>query len=168
MSLDRRGFLTGLAAVTTAGAIPASGAARFPESRRLLIVGPLPPNLSERRLMRRMLVAESWVFDEDGGRQAIAGFGTSALFVRRPQAADLRALQLVGFPDYLPWDRSRMIALGHAARFVAQDASLIRGCRGHKGPIVLQMDASDPFHNPPHTEEFSVPLLAILREAGVV
>ena len=168
MPLDRRDFLTGLAAAGVASALPSTGSSAapiLPASRRLLIVGPLPPQGS-RAFMKHMLSVETWIFDEDGDRQVISAGFFSATFVKRPQAADAHALQLVRYPDYLPWDRSDLLAVGHAARFVARQATFIRTCRGHAGAILFHYpgdDPSDPYYNP-HTKDFPVSLLSLADE----
>jgi hypothetical protein len=168
MPIDRRDFIAGLSALSVASAlpaIPATAAPVPPERRSILIVGPLPPT-SGYGYMRGMILAESWLFDEDGDRQAIAGFATATLFIKEPLATDPRALRLVSFSDKLPWDRSRLIATGHAARFVAQKATYIRTARRHTGPILFQFtqsDPSDPCYNP-FTQDFPVSPLSFVRE----
>ena len=167
MTLDRRTFLASLAAAGVASALPdaTDAAPVLPASRRLLIVGPLPPQ-EGRAFMRHILLADTWIFDEDGDRQVISAGFFSATFVKRPQAEDAHALQLVRYPDYLPWNRSDMIAVGHAARFVARQATFIRTCRGHAGAILFhyaQADPEDPYYNP-HTQDFPVSLLSLAEE----
>lgn len=137
MHVDRRRFAASVAVFAAADVFHVMPAAAAP----LMIVGELPPNF-DRCAIRNVVQHDAWIFEQDGDRQAIAHQLTAAVFVKRPQPDDPHALQFVGANPSLSLDRPRLVIVGHAARFIAQDASSLRLCRCHE--ILFQHTGSEP------------------------
>ncbi len=154
--IDRRGLVTGFAASAAAAILPVTAAlaaaSRFSFPEGVIVSAPV-----DWRVTRGIVLGSLWHFDPGQDWLWFIRHVPTGLTCRRaPQADDDYALQAI-YADaaYADVPEGAWRFIGRAARVVALHASLVSGCRAHRGAVFFRYTQANPRdrYDDPFTED---------------